>query len=127
MRCGLLLAIKFWQPLLLNCSGELAPEHYKSIVIIYISNGIIVHFRIWERETQWDAKVWNTPKSCVEAACWTPDSHTLIFASGGILYALHFVVNAVEKFINGDNSIVTPLFDISECHVPSEDDNLQFK
>ncbi len=84
-------------------------------------------FRIWERNSHWTTKLWKTPKLAIESACWTPDSTTLLFASGEMIYAVHFMVNAVEKFINKDKFVSVPLYDISDCVVPSEDEQFQYK
>lgn len=91
----------------------------------------LTHFiwlcRIWERETHWVPRRWDTPKVAVESACWNTDATTLLFASGQMIYAVHFAMNPVEKFINENNSVAVPLYDISDCTVFSEDEQLEYK
>lgn len=84
-------------------------------------------YRIWERHSDWTPRRWNTPSLPIESACWSPDSTTLLFASGEMIYALHFMVNAIEKFINDDKFVAVPLYNISECTVSSEDEQLHYK
>jgi len=83
--------------------------------------------RVWEKHEKWTARRWTTPRDPIEAACWTPDSSTLIFASGGVIYALQFMLSDIYKFIHREDCLVLPLYDIKEGHVESEDGQLQYK
>jgi len=83
--------------------------------------------RIWDGAKKWAPHRWNTPSSPVEAACWNNDGTTLLFASGGMIYALHFVVNAIDKFINQRDCVSVPVYDISVTYHLSEDEELAHK
>jgi hypothetical protein len=44
-----------------------------------------------------------------------------------MIYAVHFAVNQLEKFINDNKTVCVPVFNISECTVPTEDGKLEYK
>lgn len=81
------------------------------------------------KDFYWECKRWETPtsKTMIEAACWNPEGSILLFATDGVIYGMYFELSPVGQFVAQTSSIVKRVFNIEECNVLDEDENLSYK